>query len=294
MADPEVIAPELAPPAIDPALIPTDEPRNDNDAQPETETGEGEPTAEDELEEFEFAGKQIKGPKGLKDGVLMHADYTRKTQEVASERKALAERAALVDQQVKASEEEMAQRVQMAKIDSEIERFKGFEWAQYQQLRQTDPAQAEEAWAYKQYLNGLKSETKSKLDAAVQTRTQAAQQDIAKRAEETEKYARENIKGWTPEVSHKVVEFALAKGYTQDFLQRNMSPQLYETLNLARIGETYLKTSAAPKVPQPPAPLTVVGGKSNPAVRFDPAKADMEEYVRARQAEIKASQKKRG
>jgi hypothetical protein len=109
-------------------------------------------------------GKQIKGPKGLKDGVLMHADYTRKTQEVASERKALAERAALVDQQAKASEEELSHRVQMSKIDSEIERFKGFEWAQYQALRQTDPAQAEEAWAYKQHLNNLKNDTKSKLD----------------------------------------------------------------------------------------------------------------------------------
>jgi hypothetical protein len=85
-----------------------------------------------------------------------------------------------------------------------------------------------------------------------------------------------------------VIEFALSKGMTPEFLQRNMSPHLYDTLNLARIGETYLKTSAAPKVPTPQPPLTVVGGKSNPAVRFDPAKADMEEYVAHRNAEEKA------
>jgi type II secretory pathway pseudopilin PulG len=254
-----LIAPELAPPAIEP-----DEPRNDNDSLPQVEAEAEVTLQEDDLEEFEFDGKQIKGPKGLKDRVLMHADYTRKTQEVASERKALTERAALIDQQAKASEEELSHRVQMSKIDSEIERFKGFEWAQYQALRQTDPAQAEEAWAYKQHLNNLKNDTKSKLDTAVQTRTQAAERDIATRAEETEKYAKEHIKGWTPEISHKVIEFALAKGMTPEFLQRNMSPHLYETLNLARIGETYLKTSAAPKVPTPQPPLTVVGGKSNP------------------------------
>ena len=69
-------------PAIEPEME-ADEPVNLDDP--------GEPEVEDELqpedddsEEIDWNGKKFKGPKGLKDGLMMQADYTRKTQEVAS------------------------------------------------------------------------------------------------------------------------------------------------------------------------------------------------------------------
>src|SRR5690348_4108431 len=58
----------------------------------------------EEFEEFEWNGKQIKAPKGLKDGVLMHADYTRKTQANAEEKRALSAEREALKQQAKISE----------------------------------------------------------------------------------------------------------------------------------------------------------------------------------------------
>src|SRR5215216_3195421 len=43
----------------------------------------------DEFEDVDFAGKQYRLPKELKSALMMQADYTRKTQDVAEQRKAL-------------------------------------------------------------------------------------------------------------------------------------------------------------------------------------------------------------
>lgn len=43
----------------------------------------------DELEEVEFGGRTYQAPKGLKPALMMQADYTRKTQELAEARRML-------------------------------------------------------------------------------------------------------------------------------------------------------------------------------------------------------------
>src|SRR5688572_14468037 len=57
----------------------------------------------DELDEIEFDGERYKIPKKLKNGFLMQSDYTRKTQEVAEERKAIAAAKEAAKQEAEAS-----------------------------------------------------------------------------------------------------------------------------------------------------------------------------------------------
>jgi hypothetical protein len=270
---------------IDPGVV--EQPENleadsSEDSQPEQQA---EP--DDDSEEFEWEGRRIKAPKGLKDGVLMHADYTRKTQGLSAEKKALEERAERIEQQAKASEEEISARARMHHIDAELKRFEAFDWSQYQQARLQDPLQADEAWNYVQHLRSQRNEAAQSISQAENARSAEAQQETARRLHETEQFARS--KGWTAETDKQVIEFAVSKGATPKDLQAMMNPLVYETLYLARLGEQTLKKGmAAPKPGTPAAPLHVVAAKANPPARKDLASMSMEEYVATRQKQLAA------
>jgi hypothetical protein len=278
--DPEAIAGEPAPePTItQQADEPTDlEALADEVNNPEPQ--ETEPV-EDDSEDFEWNGKQVRGPKGLKDGVLMHADYTRKTQEVSSARKELDGYKAKLDQQAQATEAELTARAQMFHIDSELKRFENYDWNAYQAHRQQDPLTADEAWNYRAHLAAQKQEIGKQISSAEQARSAEAQQDLAKRMHETEQFARS--KGWTAETDKQVIDFALSKGASKETLGQMMSPLVYEMINLARLGQEVLNKPAAKPAP-PTQPLKVVAAKANPPAKSKPEEIDdMEQYVAAR------------
>lgn len=256
-----------------------DEPEVDEDDQPE-------PEPEDDFEEFDWNGKKVKAPKGLKDSLMMQADYTRKTQEVANTRKELEERAARLDQQFSASEEYLDARADLRMVAKELERFEGFDWSAYQQARMTDPLQADEAWNYAQHLRAQKAQLEGVVQQHESSRTAAVQQEIAKRMQETHEHVKANLKGWTPDTDKQVIDFALSKGVTREQMQNLMNPLVYEMLYLARIGhEALAKPAPNPKKQAAPTqPSKAVGGRSTPAASKSLSEMSMEEYAAARQA----------
>jgi len=86
---------------LEAALTPKQESPEDDEpeGQPESEVEDvdGESVEAETLEEIEFEGKRAKVPKELKEAFLRQADYTRKTQEVADERRQVAEERKLFD-----------------------------------------------------------------------------------------------------------------------------------------------------------------------------------------------------
>lgn len=285
----EAIAPvEPAPPAIEPEME-ADEPINIDEADDEPEVDEAdqpEPDPEDEFEEFDWNGKKVKAPRGLKDGLMMQADYTRKTQEVANTRKELEERAARLDQQFAASEEYLDARADLRMVAKELERFEGFDWSAYQQARMTDPLQADEAWNYAQHLRAQKAQLEGVVQQHESSRTASVQQEIAKRMQETHEHVKANLKGWTPDTDKQVIDFALSKGVTREQMQNLMNPLVYEMLYLARIGQEALSKPAPnpKKQAAPTQPSKAVGGRSTPAASKSLSEMSMEEYAAARQA----------
>ncbi len=235
------------------------------------------PTPEDDFEEFEWNGKLIKGPKGLKDGVLRHSDYTKKTQEIAQTRKELEERAERIAQQAQVNEEELQHRATMLSIDSELAKFKDFDWNAYQAYRAEDMFAADEAWNYMQHLRSKKGEVGTKISEAENRRSSEAQQEFAKRMNDTQEYARK--KGWTAETDKQILDYALSKGANKDQLAKLMDPLVYEMLYHARLGEQLLN-KPAPKPTTPPAvPLSTVASKASPPARKDLGSMSMEEYA---------------
>ncbi len=276
----DVVEPETA---TEPEME-ADEPVNLDETGDEPEVDE-EAEPEEELEEFDWNGKKVKGPKGLKDGLMMQADYTKKTQEVAATRKELEERAERLNQQFAASDDYLDARADLRQVTKELDRFKEFDWNAYQQARLSDPLGADEAWNYAQHLRGQKAQLEGVVQQHESQRTAETQQETAKRMQETHDYVKANLKGWTPETDKQIIDFALSKGVTREQMQNLMNPLVYEMLYLARIGsQTLSKPAPTPKQTAKPAPLQVVGGRSTPAARKSLGEMSMEEYAAARKA----------
>jgi hypothetical protein len=281
MADEElaIAQPELETPAIEGEQQQVEEPNIDPDT--------GEPIEQEELEEFEWDGKPIKGPKGLKDGILRQADYTRKTQEVAEKARALESREAEINQQHEAAEAELDARAGLKHIRSEIERFKDYDYAAYQQHAQQDPLGAQQAWAYKQDLLSQQAQFEGTITKTQQERTAKAQQETAKRWQETRAYAQKSIPGWSNDLANKVLGFAEAEGVPKTFLERNMSPVLIRLMHRAYIGEQTLSRPAQ-KAPAPtPEPLKIVAAKGVTSTTTPSDKDSPEDWVRKRNAQLK-------
>ena len=246
-------------------------------AEPE----EPQASEDDDLEEFEWNGKTIKGPKGLKDGVLMQADYTRKTQEVAAQRKELEQYAQRLQEQAKTSDEEMQIRAQFVAKAEELEQYRRVDW---QAWSAQDPVEAQQAYYRYQELEKSVSGLSQQIQQRAQHRTVEAQQDLAKRITETREFAKKEIKGYTPEIEQKVVDFALQQGITQDDLKAAMTPTVFKILHRAMLGEQVLNSPPAKAIPKKPVvPLKTVGAKANPPARKSLADMEMEEYVAYRQ-----------
>lgn len=295
MADEQVVAPAVAldPPASDPVVEKEVPQEVVDEVVPETpETDE--PAEQDETDELEFGFKKYRVPRELKTAVEeWRSATTKKEQSVADERKTL-EAARL--QQVKASDAELDARAQLRTVNAELERFKAFDFAQFQLLHQTDPVGADEAWAYKQDLKDRQTALNETINKAAAERTEFAQQDLAKRVQETLAEAPKIIPGWKPDTGNqtieKLVQFAHSQGIPEQALKDNWSPALLKLLHRASIGEQSLQKAAAPPPKAPPAeavvPLTTVSTKNAPAARVSLAQlakeGRMEEYAAARRA----------
>lgn len=242
------------------------------------EVDEAPPVELDEFEEFDWEGKKVKGPKGLKEGVLRQADYTKKTQELSQTRKELDAERQRIAEQAKASEEEMKLRAKEISISEELEHYSKVDWAAW---IEQDPIAANKAYFRQSQLKDTLNGVKQQISESTQKRTSEAQREFAKRMEETQEYARKNIKGWTPDTDRQVVEFAKEQGIDLGFLQSVMNPTVYRMLHLARLGHHALTTPAAPK-PAPQSnvvPLETVAAKGNPPARLSPEDMTMEQYA---------------
>jgi hypothetical protein len=248
--------------------------------QPEEAAAEQPPEPDEDFEDFDWNGKQIRAPKGLKDSVLMHADYTQKTQAVAAQRKELEAREQAVIQQAKAHEEEVELHAKLYNFKTQIEPYAKLTQADWDAWEQDDPLAAQSGWRRFQQLQNEAQKTYWEVNNRQQERATQEQQATAKRLEETRKFA-ETIPGWSAEVDAKITEFAVKEGgFDVDTLKAAYNPQIYRMLHLAWLGHQTMQKASAPaaKAP-PPAPLQVVAAKAAPPARKDPGSMSMDEYA---------------
>lgn len=138
------------------------------EALPEEEE-QVEAAEEDDGELVEIEGKSYRVPKELKGMVLMHKDYTQKTQEVADLRREVEGRAQALQQHEQVLGASFEKAVEFRQVQDRLAQFEALDW---NALVDADPAQAQKLTiAYQQ----LQREAQTKFSELQQAQAQAQQ-----------------------------------------------------------------------------------------------------------------------
>jgi hypothetical protein len=252
---------------------------DDTDKGQDGEEGEGQPE-EIEYAEIELNGKKYQVPVELKDGYLMQSDYTRKTQEVAEQRKQAEAYMAEVQKAQVVSEQELHARAELLGITQRLEQYKTVDWNAWQD---EDPISAQKGWIEYQQMRDKAGTIGQHLEQVKTQRSEQAEQETARRLQETRAFAEKEIKGWTPEVDKQIVQHLLSKpGIQFETLKQGMNPAFYEIAYEAWVGRQALqKQQTAKPTPTTPVlkPLAKVSPKGGAPAQKSMSEMSMEEYA---------------
>lgn len=202
------------------ALDPNTDTQSDEDTD---DSDEGQQPAED-FEEIEFDGEQFNVPKKLKEAFLRQSDYTKKTQEVAEQRKAIEAQAQSV-QVTQRRQAEFAQDIaNLGALNARLDPFNQVQdWPSY--IR-SGGAQAQADYAEYQALVHQRDQFANGLGQRIQQRQIEEQQETAKQIEQGRAEIAKHIPGYTADTVTKLADFGTATyGFNRNFvLQAEADP----------------------------------------------------------------------
>lgn len=184
--------------------------------------------------EIEIDGEVYLTPPALKSAFLRQADYTRKTQELAEQRRRMeAER--------EAAGAHVAARARLHLLDEQARALEGLDWPA---LEAADPERARALAERRRTL----AETRER--AAFDLARREHETRLAQEAEEAEAVmatgrtlARE-IEGWSPALAADLADYARSFGVEADELRQINDPRLWRILHRAHLGETLARRLA--------------------------------------------------
>lgn len=264
----------------------------DTEQPTDVEASDGQ-AAEDDGEDIEHDGKTYRVPKDLKAAFLRQADYTRKTQEVAEQRRALESEQARVQQMDRWAREHTAEIGQLVAIDGRLAQFAQVNW---QQWSQQDPVAAQTAFFEYQQLKDARGQTVASLQQRDAQRAQAEERDRATRLAEGRAQLAKAIPGWNDTKSAELGRFGIATyGLKAEEVDNLTDPRLVRVLHDASLWRQHeAKQRAAAKATQPatpPAqPVTVIGARKAalPVAASSPTsdRLSTAEWMKRREAEL--------
>lgn len=227
---------------------------------PEAEEGETE-----ELAEVEYEGKPYKLPPELKDALLRHSDYTKKTMSLAEERKAFEAQREQLDTFRSLSNERMEALQNTALIRAEMERIEN---TPVQGLSEEQITRAEVRLAT---LRNQLGQWETYGQQAAQKEKDARDQQFAKDREHALTEASKAIPNFDDARRSQIAELIAGEGGDPKQIDSIADPVVWKILHLADIGKRFTerqRKAAQIKAAQKTQPAQEVGGKSN--TRKDP------------------------
>lgn len=267
-----------------PAILPDAQEVEPQAVDNESGSGGAEGDGPEESDEIEHDGRKYLLPKALKPLLLMQADYTRKTQEVAEQRRAvMAERQALHQ----TSQAELDAYARATTLGQQLAQYQQVDWRAW---HDSDPFAASAATSEYNMLRDQHSQAIGQLSQLHGQRTFLAQQDNARRMEAGRAALAQEIPGWSEDLKARLIGFAAGYGFSRDELDDlEADPRVAKVLHAAfsgsRNAETARKvqnTLAAQQV-QPAASVKARGAP--PAGLDDRLSAD--EWMRRRNAQTR-------
>lgn len=267
-------------------VIETDEVQYDPDTG---EPVEPEPEEEDELD---LDGDKVKLPKKLaekvKAGILRQQDYTRKTMELAEQRKATEAQKAAQEELFTSLRDDIGM---VNALKHQLKAFEGIDWTQldpqtYHRYRVHEDSLKRELSTAEAGLNEKEAGLKSQREQALATARQEAAAVLAR-----------DIPNWGAETARQVIEHGIqGYGLTPDEVREMVDPRLWKILHDNRSMKAELDTlkskqakATAVQASASVKPAAPTKGSFSGAGVHD--KLPAEEWARRRNAEVA---KKRG
>lgn len=290
---PETEAQELSPkPEAKAEAEPTEEA-----PQPDTETSETEEQAEP-AEEFEEwtdpeTGKVHKIAKDLKPKLLMQADYTRKAQEVAEQRRQIEAAREEYEREVEFREATWQETAALTNLEQRLAQFQNTDWRRW---HLNNPQEAAAAQAEYMSLQGEHSRLANIVQAKrAHIASQREQETASAMTKEIETLSKPNpALGWDGKFdrtrSAELTQF-ITKNFgipPEEQAKAARKAGWVQMANAAKIGLELLakgKQAAKPAPPQSKPVQTVAAGKTNTAI-VNPDKLSPEEWVKWREKQI--------
>ena len=243
----------------------------DDDLQDETSEDDAEEVDEDSDEQPQSLKLKVNGEELEKplDEVIALAqqglDYTKKTQEVAEQRKALEEYAQTIkvleeafQQQVKLQQALIGDVAELTAIDKQLAQFNDVNW---QELSDTDFVEAQKLFFTYNQLQQKRSE----LATGLSTKAQQVQQEEAKRMQERIEKGKEilakEIPNWSRETTQEIISVGKEYGFTDDELGTIIDPRHVKVLHDAMQWRKLQKNSVVKNKVSQAKPVVKPGAK---------------------------------
>jgi hypothetical protein len=263
----------------------------------QTDDGQGSDEGEDEVEDFEFNGKTITVPKALKEelakGLLLHKDYTQKTQDLAEQR-----RAHEADQESAKAENTRFQTfrtesVKLATVREQLAAFNKVDWAAAAQADAENGTQT--VTLARIQMDQLKDQA-SQLEQSISKLDTEGRQALATRQltamANCETALAKEFPKWA-ELKPTVETFVKAHGVSEQELKATTDPRMWRMMHYAKLGydaAQRTKTTAQVEGQQATRPAPAVAGartmtKVDPTSRAAMSKS-ADDWAKQRNAEL--------
>lgn len=178
-----------------------------DDETPEAETeGAEDGQPEDDTEEVDWDGEKYRVPKPLKDALLRQADYTRKTQELAEQRRTVEQHFTALTQQAELQQQTLEHRVNLRTVEQQLQQFQNTDWSAYSANYGAEATAAAMA-SWQQY-----RDAKAELEGAIaKTETdfrQISERSTANAIAQAEQVLSREIEGWSPQLVTTLAGYA--------------------------------------------------------------------------------------
>lgn len=234
-----------------------------SDPQPEQQEAQAEQLEGQEqapeFEEVEYEGERFQVPPKLKKGLMLNQDYTKKTQEVAEQRKAVE----ISQQQFKLQQQ---QQQFLDSVQSEVDQIKLIDRYLDQPVdwrnmgtEELQKLQMEQMELTKQR-NKLHAEL-SRKEAEHMASLQGQQEELRRQSREI---LSRKIPGWNAEVEKDVKEWAISQGFTSEEVSAILNPVHAETLYKARQYDKLVANKTAAQQQASSAMPMAKPGSANP------------------------------
>lgn len=244
---------------------------------------------EEEQDELEVDGKKFALPKSvaerLKSERMMQADYTRKTQDLSTQRQQFETERENAQKHYQAQQQFIQEHAKVVALNDQLSAYEKLDW---NALIQQDPQQAMVYQQQQRELERQRDEAQSSIAQKQQQLALDEQQFFAKQVQDAMAYVEREIPGWTKERDGQLQQYARNLGLNEKELGPVFikNPALFSILHKAEMYDRLAK--APPKQTQqaaPAKPVPRVG--SNSSVQKDPSKMTDKEFAQWRRSQIR-------